>query len=1471
MIIHKAVWLPLLLAIGSLAKSDGPIVRKKTFDGQPRGLFFFDDTETAIVTEADSGRVWRTTDSGQEWERLHPLKEDQVYQVLHHPYNNKVAVALGRKRLHWYTKDYGETWRKFETPEADPSPYSPIGWHADDPERVLFNGADRCDLWMNCVGKTWYTTNGFEHFKPLVDGRKTCMWARTTNAFYSGSEDTDKNRILCVTEGKFSKQRKDYRLVMTDNFGETIVEPPMSDGRTVAGMAHLASAKAYLVCAAKSDGTDEMALYVTHDSNNWHRAEFGAHKLEEDAYTILESSNYSVQVDVMSSNWVNMGNLFTSNSNGTYFARNIDHTNRDELGYVDFEKVTNIQGIIIVNTVKNWEKLEHNPLFEKKQVISQISFDDGRTFQKLKTKDGKTLHLHSYTEQRNSGKVFSSPAPGLVMGVGNTGDYLKAYDDGDLWVSDDAGITWRHALDSPHKYEFGDKGSLLVAVYDKGETNKVRYSLNHGKDWATVELDSKIVAHELTTIPDSTSLKFVLVAREGLTWLIYSLDFDGLHERQCKDDDFELWHARELDGKPGCVMGRTQSYRRRKPDADCFIKDEFVDPEPKWEACKCTDADYECDFNFVREGDKCVPAGPVPVPNGQCQNGEETFRGTSGWRLIPGNQCEDGDSDKDKPVERPCAESKKPAPSGKVEATLTKFKQAGAYREYYYLERTSAANAESDETVVILDDMRTAHISHDHGKSWEPAVDGEVVTIYPHQYFNDIVYFLTPDKTVYYSDNRGLGNSIHKFEAPAPPARERLPTMGFHPHAKSWILWTGSKDCDMRSGDCHSVAYVSTKGGLEGSWEPMLPFVQKCQFAWREERADSEKLVFCEQYAGEDTTNPLQLLGSTDWFQTKTVHYEDVANFATMAEFIIVAKKTDNRTSLKVDASIDGKTFAEAEFPPKFNLDHRQAYTVLDSSTHSVFLHVTINNEREQEYGTILKSNSNGTEYVLSVAQVNRNEDGYVDFEKMQGLEGVALINIVANAQDVDKGAAKKLKSLITLNDGADWVLMSPPEKDSDGKKYDCPGSSLDKCSLHVHGYTERKDPRDTFSSPSAVGLMMGVGNVGEYLGRYRDGNTFVTRDGGNTWHEAMKGTYMWEFGDQGSIIVMVKEGEPVTAIFYSVDEGSSWEEYEFSPGKAVIINSISTVPSDTSKNFLLWGKADGNLITVNLDFSGLYDRACELDEKNPTAGDYDLWEPKHPMQEDNCLFGHVAQYHRKKIGAKCWNEHDIQKLHNIAKNCTCTRQDFECDYNYERQSDGSCKLVEGLEPADPMEVCSDPKVIEYKKITGYRRIPITTCSGGVELDLSAGTAPCPNKEEEYRKKHGPSATGVFFAVVIPIAAAAGIGYYAWRNWDGKFGRIRLGDSTHSTSFDSDSRWIAWPVAAVSAAVAVAAAVPLLAASLWRSAQGWFGRASGSYGGLGGGYGGRTFTSRSSFARGDYAVVDPDEGELLGEESDEEV
>ena len=148
-------------------------------------------------------------------------------------------------------------------------------------------------------------------------------------------------------------------------------------------------------------------------------------------------------------------------------------------------------------------------------------------------------------------------------------------------------------------------------------------------------------------------------------------------------------------------------------------------------------------------------------------------------------------------------------------------------------------------------------------------------------------------------------------------------------------------------------------------------------------------------------------------------------------------------------------------------------------------------------------------------------------------------------------------------------------------------------------------------------------------------------------------------------------------------------------------------------------------------------------------------------------------------------------------------------------------------------------------------------------MDHTSGLRPCAGHEDEFNKKHGIGGFALFLAIVLPFAAAGGVGYWVWRNWDGKFGRIRLGDSMSSSG---ESPFVKFPIMAVSALVAVVAAIPLLLTSVWRSISGWTGIG-------GGGYGGQRFTSRSSFARGrgDYAVVDDDEGELLGDDSDEEV
>lgn len=1255
----------------AFAKKDAPRITKSKIDNPPAAPpLYFEDSDVILILD-NAGNVIRSEDAGEEWGLIDDVPKGRAWDLVLHPYNKEVAYVWGKETTHWMTDNRGKSWRSFDI-EGYPVPSRPpFSFHAADSDKVVVNV---CTELFACSEMAFYTKDAFKTPpRELRKDTRGCVFAKSTPQFQTSADDEDEDRVVCVVKGRYASawSTRDNRLVVSDDYFDDEEEEPVLEGdRTVQGIINIAVVKGYLVAAASAKGTDELAMYVTDDAQTWHKAVFpNDHKLEEDAYTILESTNYSIQVDVMTTSPINaMGVLFTSNSNGTYFTRNIEHTNRNYKGIVDFEKIAGIQGIVMVNVVDNFEDVKQSPLAGKK-IKSKISFDDGRIFQPLTTDDNDEIHLHSVSQMTNSGRVFSSPAPGLVMGVGNKGKYLKEYEECDLYVSDDAGLTWRKALKEPHKYEFGDKGSVLVAIYDAGSTDTIQYSLNHGKSWEKADIGDKVRAKLLTTTPDSTSLKFLLVATtvggSDMEYMAIAIDFADLHERECKDNDFEGWSAR-VDGKgdPTCIMGQTQGYRRRKADADCFVNEEFKDPVPDFKPCACAKEDFECDYNFLPNKDRsgCVPAGTLPVPKDQCDSPDAKYTGSSGFRLIPGNGCDrkgKGAVALDEDIERSCNDTIKPPASGQITRELTSFR-ARRFEEYFYLERTDRSTG-TDETVVMRTDEREVYITHDGGKTWDQILkDEEITAIYPHQYFNDVVYFLTGSKKVFYSINRGA--TYGHFEAPAEPTRDKLQILSFHADYKDWLIWTGAVDCDGSSkSTCHNVAFFSEDRGA--TWEHRLYYVNKCEFIKEEGRGGNEKLVYCEQYQDENPDNPLQLKWSDNWFADDHKPFDDIIDFATMSEFIVVAaRREDDRDALTCHTSVDGKTFANARFPPSFEVPAQKAYTVLDSSTHAVFLHVTVNNREESEYGSVIKSNSNGTSYVMSLNGVNRNSLGYVDFEKMLGLEGVILVNTVANIGEADQGKSKRLRTLITHNDGAQWAPLQAPSKDAEGRKYQCDPRDTLKCSLHLHSYTERRDPRATFSSPSAIGLMMGVGNVGQYLGRKPDADTFITRDGGVEWHPVKKGNYMWEYGDQGSIIVIVEEDLPTRSVFFTLNEGVDWQEYVFADADFTVA-AISTVPSDKSRNFILWGQDSSrgsNVATVNLDFTGLADKRCELDEKNPEEGDYYLWEPKHPTQKDNCLFGHVAQYHRKRPEARCYNGLDIQHLHSISRNCECTREDFE-------------------------------------------------------------------------------------------------------------------------------------------------------------------------------------------------------------------
>jgi len=193
---------------------------------------------------------------------------------------------------------------------------------------------------------------------------------------------------------------------------------------------------------------------------------------------------------------------------------------------------------------------------EQKKIRSVITYDDGSTWKPLEAPDTNingdswdcskdhppacSLHVHSVTVPHNYGQVFSSTAPGFVMAVGSVGAYLLPYEDCDTFLSTDAGLTWRVVQEGAHKYEFGDQGSILVMVDDEEATDHVLYSYDSGATWQQLDLGVTVKALLLTTIPDSTSQKFLLLGTstrkssggDGRHALIF-LDFAPLRHRQC--------------------------------------------------------------------------------------------------------------------------------------------------------------------------------------------------------------------------------------------------------------------------------------------------------------------------------------------------------------------------------------------------------------------------------------------------------------------------------------------------------------------------------------------------------------------------------------------------------------------------------------------------------------------------------------------------------------------------------------------------------------------------------------------------------------------------------------------------------------------------------------------------------------------------------------------------------------------------
>jgi hypothetical protein len=357
--------------------------------------------------------------------------------------------------------------------------------------------------------------------------------------------------------------------------------------------------------------------------------------------------------------------------------------------------------------------------------------------------------------------------------------------------------------------------------------------------------------------------------------------------------------------------------------------------------------------------------------------------------------------------------------------------------------------------------------SSNEGFTWKELFPGErFLVFYLHSYTSDRAYLITDSKKYYYTTD--TGRQWVQTEAPTTPNTFGAQILHFHPQS-DYLIWTGNEHCDGSESECHAKASYSRNHGRK--WTDVESYVRNCAWARDAELRIDPNQILCESYLvkqgnqraflSNDANNPLQLIGGTHFFAKKNKLFDHVVGFAKFSEFLIVAEVRDvyvcvccgglrplfsmcrkgwhwtskcrwmggrsrracSRracTPTRMQVLLHDRTL----LLPCSPASSLQAYTILESSTMAVFLHVTMSESPRPYWGNILKSNSNGTYFGVSVENVNRDERGYVDFEKMIGLDGIALVNVVSNTEDAVITKDKVLQTLITHNDGrAFWLL----------------------------------------------------------------------------------------------------------------------------------------------------------------------------------------------------------------------------------------------------------------------------------------------------------------------------------------------------------------------------------------------------------------------------------------------------------------
>nr|XP_060629214.1 sortilin isoform X1 [Anolis sagrei ordinatus] len=443
----------------------------------------------------------------------------------------------------------------------------------------------------------------------------------------------------------------------------------------------------------------------------------------------------------------------------------------------------------------------------------------------------------------------------------------------------------------------------------------------------------------------------------------------------------------------------------------------------------------------------------------------------------------------------------------------------------------------------------------------------------------------------------------------------------------------------------------------------------------------------------------LELKRTKDFGKTFKTIGNKIYSFGLGGRFLFASVMTEKGNTRRIHVSLDqGETWNMAQLP---SVGQEQFYSILAANDDMVFMHV--DEPGDTGHGTIYTSDDQGIIYSKSLERhLYTTTGGETDFTNVTSLRGIYITSVLSEDNSI--------QSVITFDEGGEWVHLKKPEN----AKCDSTAKNKEKCSLHIHAsYSISQKlnvPMPPLSEPNAVGIIIAHGSVGDAIS-ITNPDVYISDDGGYTWAQMLKGPHHYAILDSGGIIVAVEHTHhPIKTIKFSTDEGQCWHNYVFC-NDPITFTGLASEPGAKSMNVSIWGFQESFLsrqwISYTIDFNDLLSRDCE--EK-----DYTKWlahssDPSNPA--DGCILGYKEEYLRLRKFSVCQNGRDY-KVTKQPSVCTCTLDDFLCDFGYFRpENQSECAEQPELKGHD-LEFCLYGKK-ERLKTKGYRKIPGDKCVGG--------------------------------------------------------------------------------------------------------------------------------------------------------------